>query len=78
MLKVYEKPKLVALSVSGNDVLCAACTIDVVGPNADQDFIQFIEDMKQFFPNPLAQDGNCQDKIDGYCKFTSATIIYNS
>lgn len=78
MLKVYEKPKLVALSVSGNDVLCAACTIDVVGNNADPDFKQTIEAWKQMGMTPLTEDGACKDPISGYCKFTSGSIIYNS
>ena len=30
-MKTYEKPKLIALSISGNDMLCA-CDVDVVDP----------------------------------------------
>lgn len=78
MLKVYEKPKLVALSVSGNDVLCAACKIDVVGPNADPVFDQIIKDMEAVGMKPLVQEDGCQHPVEGYCKFSSASIIYNS
>lgn len=80
MLKVYEKPKLVALSVSGNDILCAACTIDVVGNNADPTYTQTVNEMiAAGFPNPVTADDNkCQTIVTGYCKFSGSNIIYNS
>ena len=77
MLKVYEKPKLVALSVSSNDSLCASCVIDTVGTNADQDYLNTIRDIAAF--HPLAGDEEtCEMKLSQYCKFTSSNILVNS
>ena len=83
MKKTYEKPKLIALSLSGNNMLCNTCAIDIIGDNADKTFKETMDD---FFDldNAFASYESCTKKIpiDGYCKFTGADhgsrVVINS
>lgn len=83
MKKTYEKPKLIALSLSGNNMLCNTCAIDIMGDNADK---TFKETMGDFFDvnKAFADYEPCteQIKIVGYCKFTGADrggqVVVNS
>lgn len=82
MKKTYEKPRLVALSLSGNDLLCAACPIDAVGPNMDPFLSQIIGDFN--IENVFGAGTDCPNglQVEGYCKFTSSEnggqIVFNS
>ena len=85
MKKTYEKPRLTALSLSGNDMLCAACPIDVIGSNAQTEIVQMIRDFTgmDVTSSSFASTEACIDglAIEGYCKFTSAgaeSIVFNS
>lgn len=69
-MKTYEKPKLIALSISGNDLLCGCLKIDD----------DLLESIYEFFgPGAFAAselfEGGCSNPVDGdyefYCKFTS-------
>ena len=78
-MKVYEKPKLVMMSISGNDLLCS-CKVDVVGSNANPDYLQTIALLIEmgFSENALFDEGSCTTPVSGYCKMNSASIIVNS
>ena len=83
MKKTYDKPKLIALSLSGNNMLCNTCAIDIMGDNADK---TFKETMGDFFDvnKAFASYEQCEKpiSIDGYCKFTGADhgsrVVINS
>ena len=73
-MKAYEKPKLIALSLSGNNMLCDSCDIDIVGDNADPDF----KDTYGDFPGTF-DDASCAMQVTGYCKLTaSSNVVVNS
>lgn len=73
-MKPYEKPRLVALSLSGNDMLCGGCAIDIVGDNADPDFTSTWGDFINSgtaFGSTETECASADWKIDSYCKFAS-------
>lgn len=87
-MKTYEKPKLIALSLSGNNMLCSSCQFDVIGDNADP-LAATIKDMANvttITEQNFASDEPCQVKLDiditSYCKFTGAQsggyVVINS
>ena len=82
MKKTYEKPKLIALSLSGNNMLCNTCAIDIIGDNADKTFKETMDDF--FGLDNAFASYECTEKIpiDGYCKFTGADhgsrVVINS
>ena len=76
-MKTYEKPHLMALSLSSNDSLCA-CAIDAVGSNADPTLIYALDEdwnHEKMRPEeyvfgvgePVAN--SCMMEVAGYCKF---------
>lgn len=80
-MKVYSKPKMLTLSLSANDALCAGCTaqtrfdatlnsllITAFG-DGDKDGVFEPGDS-----NAFAQVEACEAKYswEGYCKFTAA------
>ena len=85
-MKTYEKPRLNALSLSGNSLLCS-CAIDAVEPNMDPALKTIIQagwpqitDTSKLF---ATADGNaCDTPIDivGYCKMspTETNMVFNS
>lgn len=79
-MKAYEKPRLVALSISSNDMLCESCAIDIHGSNANPDYLQTIALMEEMGISTdfLFDVGSCEYPVSGYCKFTSVNIIINS
>ena len=81
-MKTYSKPQLVALSLSGNDMLCA-CRYDVVLPNMSQE----IQDLLKILgvpntANPFSTDAGCKytTGLEMYCKNTPTYmfIVFNS
>ena len=71
MLKVYEKPKLIVLSISSNDSLCAGCGFDV-------DDIPGLGEMIEDFPEIYFGPGEgCANQI-AYCKFNSSDKLFSS
>lgn len=74
MLKVYEKPKLVALSISGYDMLCTGCPID---QEKDPGFLAAIQIIENMGLKPFWEIATCSGVVTGYCKFNggSSTII---
>lgn len=82
-MKTYMKPKLVALSLSGNDALCA-CKFDVREPNLNPYIELLLKGMNvSIAENPFTNDAmECKKKIDleEYCKFspTAETTVFNS
>ena len=81
MKKTYEKPRLSALSLSGNDMLCAACPIDAQGSNMDATLSQILKDFNVNVDVITGSGESCELEISGYCKFTSAdsgNILFNS
>lgn len=82
MKKTYEKPKLIALPLSGNNMLCNTCAIDIIGDNADKTFKEIVGD---FFDSDNAfASYECKEPIPivGYCKFNGADhkdlVVVNS
>lgn len=81
-MKKYEKPRLMALSLSGNDMLCATCDIDILGDNANpiwkDTYGDFIDHNNAFgeAEDQCAAEGFF--KVSGYCKFTGANVVINS
>lgn len=77
-MKIYEKPKLIALSISGNSLLCS-CDIDVVGGNSPID--PDIEELIRLSGGVAftADSSECTVVIEGYCKNTpTGLIVFNS
>ena len=72
MLKVYEKPKLIVLSISSNDSLCAGCGFDVDDMPGLSDLINMAGE-SAFGPGE-----GCQVEISSYCKFTSSDKLFSS
>ena len=91
-MKKYMKPQLVALSLVGNDALCAtSCGIDAEGTNMDPTLKLALQlaglllgnDKDGFYiPKTAFGTGEAcdQDKIiDGYCKFgPSGQLVFVS
>lgn len=85
-MKTYEKPKLIALSLSGNNMLCNTCAVDIIAPYPDEN--QGLVEMLETFYGPVqslfAAYESCTVKPDitGYCKFTGAEsgekVVINS
>lgn len=78
-MKPYEKPRLVALSLSGNDMLCGGCTYPTRNSSDG-----FLAQLDQLYGNgdgflesselgPLfAKSEGCATVYEGYCKFSAA------
>lgn len=89
MKKTYEKPKLIALSLSGNNRLCGDCAgkatlIDndtlanailwAAGRDAGFDKVPGLS--KGDFAGLFGQEDQCKGgQIEAYCKFTSVTQV---
>ena len=89
-MKTYEKPRLMALSLSGNDRLCGDCgdksmtlwnnpsiaaiILEIAEINPASNGIDGID--KGDFDQVFAssQDG-CARPVSAYCKFASATTV---
>lgn len=77
-MKTYEKPKLIALSISGNNMLCNSCTFDIIAPyNGGADSGE-LGQMIQDFGFDFGPTEGCSTPISigYYCKFTSAEDGY--
>lgn len=72
MLKVYEKPKLIVLSISSNDSLCAGCGFDVDDMPGLGDIINMAGS------RGFGSDEGCEVVITAYCKFTSSDKLFSS
>ena len=86
-MKPYEKPKLIALSLSGSSALCASCVIDAKGPNMDPSFQRALKIMDWYDPGKQSaitgvfttDDAGCALKVEGYCKYVpDGRIVINS
>lgn len=80
-MKTYEKPKLMVLSFSANDVLCACVT----PTRGDDNFLKFDTNNNGLFERIDADnlgifgdDESCEVKYTGYCKFTSTNMLFTS
>lgn len=78
-MKIYKKPQLVALSLSANGSLCAACTIDAEGANMAEEIKALYE---RFGDVVFTAETSCAYAVEGYCKFTAVDdglpMIFNS
>lgn len=81
-MKTYEKPRLTAISLSGNGALCQACAIDVVGDNADQNVLDLLLMFDPEISNLFESTDSCVTEcgVEGYCKFgpTADMTVFNS
>ena len=78
-MKTYEKPRLIALSISGNNMLCSTCPTDVIGSNGDQGIQRIFRDLygiSELTEQHFASGESCSESIpvsiEKYCKFTAA------
>lgn len=82
MKKTYEKPKLIALPLSGNNMLCNTCGIDIIGDNADPEVTKRLNELGLDIGQLFAHYEDCAIKFDSYCKFTGADhgvqVVINS
>ena len=84
-MKVYEKPKLMVLSVSANDALCA-CDTSLRYNEGLKNALALIAGDKApplnetEMKNVFTTDDDCADQIsyEGYCKFTGAQNVFIS
>ena len=84
-MKVYEKPKLMVLSISANDALCSGC----------DDTVRYNDKLREYFgkyygnaDGPLTDEElanlfeaeGCLEAVsyDGYCKFTGTNMMFSS
>lgn len=79
-MKTYEKPKLIALSLSGNNMLCNTCAVDIIAPTEDQGLVDMLEIYGPIDTLFATAEADCATKIEisGYCKFTGANVVINS
>ena len=89
MKKTYEKPKLIALSLSGNNRLCGDCAgkitlsdnpsiadaiLMLAGRNDESDGVPGLS--KGDFEGLFGQEDQCKGaRIEAYCKFTSVNQV---
>lgn len=81
-MKNYEKPKLMVLSVSANDALCACGTktrFEHVFDIFDKDGNGHFGPEDDLSPL-LTEDVSCESTkgFESYCKFTAANTIFTS
>ena len=85
-MKTYTKPKMVALSLAGNSLLCA-CEFDVSEPNMSEEIRRWLGNLGWLNSDKTgAQTGvftedmnSCMRQLPGYCKMgPSGEIIFNS
>ena len=79
-MKVYEKPKLIAMSLSKNNVLCNSCDIDIKDANMDPNYKDMIWNGLFSFASTEDQCVEAGNDIetDVYCKFTGSNILFDS
>ena len=85
-MKPYEKPKLIALSLAGNSVLCSSCTIDAKGANMDESFRRALgiagwldASGTEAVSGVFTTEDPCGLEVLGYCKFVpNGRIVINS
>ena len=63
-MKTYEKPRLVALSLTSNDMLCGTCGIDGVS----EEFDKILEDLGYTKEN-LFDSASCVVDVEKFEKF---------
>lgn len=69
-MKKYEKPVLVAFSLTSTDMLCG-CAIDAMGDNMDPMLAELLKQMgEEITSGSFASIESCTDILDvtGYCK----------
>lgn len=77
-MKTYEKPKLIALSICGNEMLCS-CAIDATNNGViDPDLWNTWQNMISLGMNPFGTDEACDTPVVGYCKFTAENVVFSS
>lgn len=86
-MKIYEKPKLMVLSISANDALCGTCFTAARFSTEDQTFLDLYygdgdgtltdSELTTMFADT---DNACTKKVnyEGYCKFTGTNQLFSS
>lgn len=85
-MKKYEKPMLMAVSVSGNDQLCGSCSDQGRTPLYNNEELKnnLLLYADKNGDGELSRDeasmlfgleDNCKRPLDGYCKFTSTGSV---
>ena len=84
-MRTYEKPRLMALSLNGNDQLCGSCAAkggqqlckDPTGGMASAlDFLVGNDDgtlTRAEAARAFGPDEGCEIPVESYCKFTSSS-----
>lgn len=82
-MKTYEKPKLMVLSISANDLLCS-CAYPTKGDELlgmyDFNGNGYLDESDFGKTDGLFTEDadSCTKKYYGYCKFTGAMILFTS
>lgn len=77
-MKVYQKPQMLTLSLSANDMLCSGCTTALRDSSFKQAWLDLFDKNNdgRLTKDELFTSGdgcqNIQDFIEEYCKFTVA------
>lgn len=81
-MKTYEKPSLIALSLSGNDMLCAGCTLTFREDLLDAQTKSMIDLGVLNYDQLFGSGDGCFATVEGYCKFTggsnNTTVVFDS
>ena len=83
-MKIYEKPKLMVLSISANDMLCSGCEHPTKGDDilamfdADENGYLDDGDFGKVGGMFTEDSESCTNKYTGYCKHTGSAIIFTS
>ncbi len=88
-MKLYEKPRLMVLSISANDMLCSGCSICTRGDYYWDPFdlnhdgvLTHAEATSQglFGSSDGENSDSCSVPVDGYCKFngTDPALVFTS
>lgn len=83
-MKAYQKPTMLVLSISANDMLCGNCTLPT---RNNMDWLLVLDGIQNIRVKDTNNDGaisedetnlfasgekGCEYEYEGYCKFTSA------
>ena len=69
-MKTYEKPRLVALSLTSNDMLCGTCGIDGVS----EEFDKILENLGLAKENLFDPEISCTVDVEDFEKFDHSIL----
>lgn len=76
MKEKYVKPEVELIEFTLTEAVASSCAMSVY--NQGQYSCQLKGEFDIWGPNPFAEDNACETPIQGYCYYTSATIVFAS